>query len=272
MTESQSSTLLPNDTGSTEPTGEGQAPEGQAPAEGQAGSEGQTQEQEQGQGQDPSRPEWLDARFKTPEDLANSYKELETKLRQKKDDLKTSLLEELENEPKEGVPDEPGGYKVPDDWGDSDEAIANTALWETFTEWAHERNLSQDDFEELVSFYASAAQPNLDAEKEKLGPEADARLGKISRWVGANVDRKYFPALQGIMTSAENVEAIEAIMKLTVPQNLNGDGGDTQPDQKANEEQEIRDLMASEKYRSPVNRDPEVVKRVDEYFARKFPG
>lgn len=213
---------------------------------------------------EPERPEWLDSRFKTPEDLAQSYSELEKKLKTKSEDLKTSLLGELEAEQAEGVPDDPAGYEIPE--GVHYDPEKSGGLFETFSEWAHERQLSQDDFNELVSFYAETFSPNLEAEKERLGPDADDRLSSIARWAGANIPEEHFPALQNIMTTAENVQAIEAIMKLTVP---TAQAGQTEviaaPSQRT--KGEIMELMATPQYTDPLRRNPEVVKEVDDWFA-----
>ena len=50
------------------------------------------------------RPEWLPEKFNDPSELGKAYKELESKLGQKEEDIKAKLMEELD-QPKEGVPD-----------------------------------------------------------------------------------------------------------------------------------------------------------------------
>jgi len=46
----------------------------------------------------PPRPEWLPEKFKTPEDLAKSYSELQSKLGAKDDDIRQSIIEEIQKE------------------------------------------------------------------------------------------------------------------------------------------------------------------------------
>ncbi len=42
------------------------------------------------------RPKWLPEKFKTPEDLANSYANLESKFGQKEDEIRNSVMKEIE--------------------------------------------------------------------------------------------------------------------------------------------------------------------------------
>lgn len=218
-----------------------------------------------------TRPEWLPEKFKTPEALVESYNHLEQKLMTKTDDLKTSLLSEINTQQMEGVPDAPDGYELPEAW--NVEGAKEQPIWSTFTEWAHERKLRQDDFEELVQFYATALTPDLEAEKQALGENADQRLDALGNWIGANVPQQYHNALIGMMNRHENIEAMEAIMKLTVPQNLpkSTETSTTSSNEPISEAEAMR-LMASPEYMDPLARNPEVVKQVDAYFQSKYSG
>jgi hypothetical protein len=218
----------------------------------------------------PERPAWLDEKFANPEALAESYKALEAKLKTRGDDVeeevRTSLLEEVEDDaPNPTIPDSADGYELPELLA-NDEA-ANTEALEVFREWAFERELGQDDFDELVSFYASTFLPDIDAEVAKLGDGADVRLDAINRWVGANVPEEHFGAMKSIMTTAANVEVIEAIMKLTVPSSMPGQNGETNavtPDVKTKED--ILNLMQSSNYMDTINRDKGAAVEIDAWF------
>ena len=214
----------------------------------------------------PERPEWLPEKFKSPEDLATSYKELEQKFMTKTEDLKDTLLQEISSTKPEGVPDAPDKYELPEGFDDTSK---ETELWNTFTEWSHERQLTQDDFNELVGLYATALAPNLEAEKEKLGEHADERLATLSQWVGVNVPDEVKPTIMSMAVTADNIKALEAIMKLTVPQRIPSDsdvaGAPTQVTQ-----DDIHQLMLSKEYTDPIHRNPAVVKQVDDFFAAKY--
>ena len=53
----------------------------------------------------PERPEWLPEKFNKPEDLAQSYNALSAKLGEKEDDVRARLMEELQQQASEGVPE-----------------------------------------------------------------------------------------------------------------------------------------------------------------------
>ena len=60
------------------------------------------------------RPEWLPEKYKTGEDLAKAYKELESKLGTKDEDIRAELLKEIETESFKDRPDSAGDYQLPD--------------------------------------------------------------------------------------------------------------------------------------------------------------
>ena len=62
----------------------------------------------------PERPEWLPEKYNTGEDLAKAYKELESKLGGKEEDIKNKLLEEIQAEAFGDRPETAGDYQLPD--------------------------------------------------------------------------------------------------------------------------------------------------------------
>ena len=50
------------------------------------------------------RPDWLAEKFNTPEDLANAYTNLESKLGQSEETIRTNVMFELEEEFNNGRP------------------------------------------------------------------------------------------------------------------------------------------------------------------------
>ncbi len=60
------------------------------------------------------RPEWLPEKYKTGEDLAKAYKELESKLGSKDDDIRAEVLKQIEEESFKDRPDSAGDYQLPD--------------------------------------------------------------------------------------------------------------------------------------------------------------
>ena len=58
------------------------------------------------------RPDWLPEKFKTPEDLANSYAELERGFYQRKDDLREQIIDEINQDAMQDAPASPADYDV----------------------------------------------------------------------------------------------------------------------------------------------------------------
>src|SRR6056300_1544635 len=70
------------------------------------------------------RPEWLPEKYKTGEDLAKAYKELESKLGTKEEDLRAKFMEEIQSEAFKDRPESAGDYQLPD-FVDDEAAIDN---------------------------------------------------------------------------------------------------------------------------------------------------
>ena len=60
------------------------------------------------------RPEWLPEKYSTGEDLAKAYKELESKLGNKEEDIKSKLMEEIQTEAFSSRPESAGDYELPE--------------------------------------------------------------------------------------------------------------------------------------------------------------
>lgn len=228
--------------------------------------------QDQQESQPAERPDWLPEKFADGAALAKSYSELEKKLGDpnRKEEMRASLIEEMKAEKMEGVPDDATGYKVPEVLG-GEEANIDPALWTATQNWAYERNLTQDDLGELVSFYQANFLPDVNAEWEKLGDQAQSRASALGAWVGANVPEQHRETIMGMAVTAKNFEALEAVMKLTVPQNLPGQT-ETTTAAEPMDDAAIQKLMMSPEYTDPTRRNPAVVKQVDDWFKAKYPN
>ena len=61
-----------------------------------------------------SRPEWLPEKFKNPEDLVSSYTSLESKLGKGEQELRESIMGEIESEAFANRPEAAGDYQLPE--------------------------------------------------------------------------------------------------------------------------------------------------------------
>lgn len=108
---------------------------------------------------------------------------------------------------------------------------ADDPLVQQVMEFAKESNMSQEGMDGLINIYMeqqiaeSKALDEYKAEQMKsLGANADARVNNIAEWGSKNLDGETFQALQGMVTSAESVKAIEQLIGMTRNQAVDADG------------------------------------------------
>lgn len=87
-------------------------------------------------------------------------------------------------------------------------------------EMAKELGLSKEGFSKLLAFDAQRQiaeyQKVLDddkAEKEKLGAQAEARIGAVENWLKANLDQELYEAFRPAVYTAKAIQAVETLMK-----------------------------------------------------------
>lgn len=221
------------------------------------------------------RPDWLPEKFwdgeaKAPrvDALAKSYAELE---KTRVDPAK--LKEAWEAERIAGRPEAPDAYKLPEDERFDAEALAASPVVGLWRKAAHEAGLPQDAFEKVLTEYADAEIARMEqqtaAELAALGENGKARTEAVGLWA-----RRVFgetpklDAIAQVTTTAAGVEAVEHLMKLLNDAGV--DPGEFEPDNRGQETlADIRKLMDSREYWDPSKRDPAVVKRVEDFFARQ---
>jgi hypothetical protein len=138
-----------------------------------------------GQGE---RPEWLPEKFKTMEDAAKSYTELEKKLGSAPKDYDLSKGES---------------------WIDADYAPFQEMM--NLAKSKHVPQEVMDTMLDSVSKYLNEFSTDYTAEKAKLGPNADQRVEVIDNWAKANLSEASYNALTENLKTAESLIAIEEI-------------------------------------------------------------
>jgi hypothetical protein len=132
------------------------------------------------------RPEWLPDKYKSAEDVAKAYKELEKKFGTAPDEYDWSKGEswiDVEYEPFQVLAD-----------------VAKT------------KNIPQDFMDvvlESVGKYLDEFSINIEEEKAQLGENAQERLRVLGNWAKANFSEDTYQALIGNMRTASAVKAIE---------------------------------------------------------------
>lgn len=215
----------------------------------------------------PARPEWLPEKFKTPEDLAKSYSELSTKLGAKDEEIRQSIIEEIQKEAFADRPETAGDYQMPESI-DQDSAVDNELLqW-----WANhsfENGFSQSEFEQGIEMYAKAimgSEPDLEAESEKLGDNASARIDAASAFANKFFPEEAIPAIERMCESHEGIIALEVIMEAMKDGNF---AGETQSASDVGE-RELQQMMNDPRYYDSTRRDPVFVKQVEDGFRKIY--
>ena len=208
-----------------------------------------------------SRPEWLPEKFKTPEDLVTSYSSLESKLGKGQEELRESIMGEIEQEAFANRPESPGQYTIPEG---ADE-LADDPNVEWWANFAWENGFSQEEFDEGLA-RMMPEQPNLDAEVAKLGDNANARIEAAALWAKKNVPEELSSAVMRLGETAEGVELVEFFMNKLSDTPISGETTATVGLSKG----ELETMMRDPRYWDNTRRDPSFVKQVDEGFSKLY--
>lgn len=212
------------------------------------------------------RPTWLPEKFKTPEDLARSYGELEKTFGRKEEEFRTKW----EQERLAARPEKPDAYKLPEVPGIAEDQPL-TQWWRGF---AHQAGLTQEQFEKAVATYTETIQatlPKPDEELSKLGDNARQRTEAVGLWATKTFDADEMDAIKRACTTAAGVRAMEKLMSLASGQPPADRVFEASAPQEE-DENAIRNLMMDRRYWSAADRDPAIVKRVEAFFERKYAG
>ena len=141
-----------------------------------------------------TRPEWLPDKFKDPESLATSYKELEQK--------QSAIGEWI------GAPDE---YKYSGD-GDEPDGV------KLFKQVAKDHNLSQGAFDKIINSYiekekavVSVQQKNLEQSILNIGGDRISKAKNQIKTLGFNEEQT--KALSGFATNENNFAILETMLQ-----------------------------------------------------------
>jgi hypothetical protein len=151
-------------------------------------------------------PEWYKAdKYQSVAEQAKAYTELEKKFGGFK-----------------GAPKD--GYTAPDGVDQDDALLAE------LTEFAKDTNMSDEAYgrawELLTAQEQAVEEVTAEQEMAKLGENATQRLKTVEGFLKNNLDADTYTQVQDLVTTAESVQLIEAIVKATVPAKLPIEGGE----------------------------------------------
>ena len=179
----------------------------------------QTSEQEQPQEVASEKPDWLPEKFERPEELANSYKELERKFYQRKDELRSQIVSELNEEATSSAPVSPADYEVNIESPEGMEfsVSEDDPMLDWFRNTAHNYGLSQDEFNGLMTEWSAMEAtrgPDWNVESEILGEYADRRLERVDSWASKSLSEDAYSVFANVPASAGMVQLFEELMEL----------------------------------------------------------
>lgn len=116
----------------------------------------------------------------------------------------------------------PESYELAMPEGVEGEIDTELPQYQAFLEIAKEANMNNDTANQLFSLFVDYQNSitgqfdtDLNAQKELLGPEADQRISTVASWLGNNVDAKHMGAFETMTHTADQIEAIEALIAKT---------------------------------------------------------
>ena len=209
------------------------------------------------------------------EEFGKSYTNLEKYVGGKKEELREQIVDELQQEAIAERPEKVEEYELPKLPEGVTEEIVNanpmTEWWKNFCfENAYDQEVFQEGVNKYVDMYVGN-QVDIDAEKEKLGENADARLDAVNNWASTFFTPEQYEAISGTLgQSVDGIEALEKMMNAN-KQTISNAQNFTQPERPLTLE-DVRSMMKDKRYFDPKERDESYVRKVDDAFARLYRG
>jgi len=209
----------------------------------------------------------LPEKFKSIDDLVESYSNLESKIGAKEETFRDQFMKEMEEQAYANRPESVGDYVLPDSI--DDEMATDNPLLQWWANQAFENGYSQDEFAEGIDMYVNAINadvPDYDAEVQKLGDNANARTEAASLFANQFFPEQMLGAVERMCETAEGIMVVEHIMEALK------EGGPSNGAVEVSRETEadLRQMMLDPRYHDPARRDPTFVKQVDDGFKRMF--
>jgi hypothetical protein len=174
---------------------------------------GTVSEEQAGEEQQVERPEWLPEKFKSPEDMARAYSELEKKMGQGTTEEQTAeTTEDNEGDVQDDKPD------------DNENADYNAVVVDASKEFfENDGQLSEETYEklakaglpkELVDSYAAGQQALLQSEEGEIKSVANGQFDAMAEWANDNLQQEEIDAFDDIVTTGTKEQAKFAVKSL----------------------------------------------------------
>lgn len=221
------------------------------------------------------RPEYIPEKFWDTDagevkidDLAKSYINLEKFSTGKKDEMRESILAELESEAREEVPET---YELPKlVEGITEDMVRENPMTTWWEQKCKDLALPQEMFEEGVNTWIDTIMnsgPNLDDEMGKLGENAKARIDAVTDFAQSNFPPEEFEVIANMIgSSATGISALERIMDMQ-KSNIGRSAQVAQPERELTVS-DVKQMMNDPRYFDQRFRDRDYVAKVDAAWSR----
>jgi hypothetical protein len=224
------------------------------------------------------RPEHIPEKFYNTEtgevmvdEMGKSYTHLEKFSTGKKDEMKESLIAELQTEAREGLPEKAEEYTLPKlvD-GITEEIVEANPLTGWWRGKCHEIGLPQEEFESGVNQYVDfmlKSLPNQEEEIGKLGENAKERIEAVNNWYFKILPPEKFEIIQATLgATAQGIEVLETMMENQ--RSTISHASDVSQPEKEFTMADVKEMMKDKRYFDPRHRDSGYIKKVDEAWSR----
>ena len=147
-------------------------------------------------------------------------------------------------------------------------ADPNNPMLKWWGNFAFEQGLSQEQYEQGIATYIEAlgyGLPDRAAEVKKLGDNGQERITRAEAWAKSNLSEGAFKTLAAVASTAEGVQLVEELVRLTMGQ-AGAAGGVSGLPAGVKTLPELQAMMKDPRYHDPYKRDPSFVKQVEDGF------
>ena len=226
----------------------------------------------------PERPEYVPEKFwdeetgeTNIEELGKSYINLEKFSTGKKDEMRDSIIAEIEQEAMADLPETKEAYELPKlVEGVTEEMVEENPLTSWWREKCFNTGATQEDFQDGINQYVDfmlGSRPNLEQEVERLGENANDRINAVNSWAESTFPPEQFETIVGTLgTSAQGIAVLETIMDMQ-KSNMGRSEEVARPERELTVD-DVKTMMNDKRYFDPRHRDNAYVKQVDQAWAR----
>ena len=209
------------------------------------------------------------------EEFGKSYTNLEKYVGGKKEELRDQIVDELQQEAIAERPEKVEGYELPKlPEGVTEELVNANPMTDWWKNFCYENAYDQEVYQEGINKYVDSYignQVDPDAEKQKLGENADARLDAVNSWASTFFSPEQYEVVsQTLGMNADGIEALERVMD-SQKQSITRSNQVAQPERPLTLD-DVRSMMKDKRYFDPIEREQAYVKKVDDAFNRLYRG